>query len=158
MNLRLIIVYLSMKDINVREIYADINDALGADCIGYSTVTKYLKKKNFSKSMIDMDFEPQIEKENCIDEILLGALEECPFPSLWQIAKRIFIPMSTVRYHLANSLGYRIRTIRWVHNFPSSSPKQTCVEMSQDLLQVLQLAKSHAWKYIVTLDEAWSYF
>jgi hypothetical protein len=30
--------------------------------------------------------------------------------------------------------------------------------MSQDLLQVLPLAKHHAWKYIVTLDEAWSYF
>jgi hypothetical protein len=30
--------------------------------------------------------------------------------------------------------------------------------MSQDLLQVLRLAKHHAWKYIMTLDEACFYF
>jgi hypothetical protein len=30
--------------------------------------------------------------------------------------------------------------------------------MSQYLFQVLRLAKPHAWKYIVTLDEAWFYF
>jgi hypothetical protein len=30
--------------------------------------------------------------------------------------------------------------------------------MNQNLLQVLRLAKRHAWKYIVTLDEAWFYF
>jgi hypothetical protein len=30
--------------------------------------------------------------------------------------------------------------------------------MSQALLQVLRLAKHHAWKYIVTLSEAWFYF
>jgi hypothetical protein len=49
--------------------------------------------------MRDTDFEPKIEEENFIDEVILGALEECPFSSLSQIAKRIFIPMSTVRYH-----------------------------------------------------------
>jgi hypothetical protein len=34
-----------MKDMNAREIYADMNDTLGADCIDYSTVTKYLREK-----------------------------------------------------------------------------------------------------------------
>jgi hypothetical protein len=29
---------------------------------------------------------------------------------------------------------------------------------SQDPFQVLRLAKHHAWKHIVTLDEAWFYF
>jgi hypothetical protein len=42
-----------MKDMNARDIDADMNDTLGADCIAYSTVTKYLKEKNFSKSMLD---------------------------------------------------------------------------------------------------------
>jgi hypothetical protein len=30
---------------NAREICADMNDTLGANCIGYSTVTKYLREK-----------------------------------------------------------------------------------------------------------------
>jgi hypothetical protein len=34
-----------MKNISAKEIYTDMNDTLGADRIGYSTVTKYLRKK-----------------------------------------------------------------------------------------------------------------
>jgi hypothetical protein len=62
--------------------------------------------------MLDTGFAPKIEEENFIDEAILGALEECPFSSLRQIAKRMLIRMSTVQYHLVNSLGYRIRNIR----------------------------------------------
>jgi hypothetical protein len=62
--------------------------------------------------MLDTDFEPKIKEENFFDEAILGALEERPFASLRQIAKRILIPISMVRYHLVNCLGYRIRTIR----------------------------------------------
>jgi hypothetical protein len=45
MDLRSIVIYLSMKDMNAREIYTDITSTLGADCIGYSTATKYLREK-----------------------------------------------------------------------------------------------------------------
>jgi hypothetical protein len=103
--------------------------------------------------MLDTDLESKIKEENFIDEGILGALEECPFSSLCQIAKRILIPLSTVRYHLVNFLGYRIKNIRWIPCLLSSSQKQTRVEMSQDLLQVLRLPKHHAWRYIVTLDD-----
>jgi hypothetical protein len=96
MDLRSIVTYFSKKDMNARETYADMNDTLGADCIGYSIVTQYLREKRFSKSMLDTDFEPKIEKENFIGEAIIGALEECPFSSLREIIKRIFIPVSTV--------------------------------------------------------------
>jgi hypothetical protein len=45
MDLRSIVTYLSIKDMNAREIYADMNDTLGADYIGYSIVAKPLRKK-----------------------------------------------------------------------------------------------------------------
>jgi phage-related protein len=111
MDLRSIVTYLSAKDMNARKIYADMNDTLGADCIGYSNVRKYLRESNFSKSMLDMDFEPKIEEENFIDEAILETLEEYHFASLLHATKRIFIPMRSVRYHLVNSWGYRIRNI-----------------------------------------------
>jgi predicted transcriptional regulator len=60
--------------------------------------------------MLDMDFEPKIEEENFTNEPILGALEECPLSSLRQIAKRILIPMSAVRYHLVNFLGIKAGT------------------------------------------------
>jgi hypothetical protein len=109
-----------MKNMNVREFYAGMNITLGANYIDSSTVTKYLRGQSFSKLMLNTDFEPKIEEENIIDEEILGALGECPFSSLRQIAKRILIAMSTVRYHLVNSLGYRIRKVRRVPHSPSS--------------------------------------
>jgi hypothetical protein len=38
------------------------------------------QSKSFSKSKLDTDFEPKIEEENFIDEAILGALEDTPFP------------------------------------------------------------------------------
>jgi hypothetical protein len=71
--------------------------------------------------MLDTDLEPKIQEENFIDEAILSALEKCPFSLLRQIGKRIFIPTSAARYHLVNSLGYRIGSIRRVlHSFSSS--------------------------------------
>jgi hypothetical protein len=71
--------------------------------------------------MLDTDFEPKIEEEHLVDEAILGVLEECPFSSLRHIANRILIPMSTVRNYLVNSLGHRIRNIRWVPHSLSSN-------------------------------------
>jgi hypothetical protein len=45
MDIRSIVTYLLMKDVNARVIYPDMNNTLGADCIGYSAVTKYLREK-----------------------------------------------------------------------------------------------------------------
>jgi hypothetical protein len=111
MDVRSIVIDRSIKEMNTREIYAYMKDTLGANCIGCSTVTKYLREKSFSKSVLDTDFGPKIEEENFMDETIVEALEECLFSSLRQIAKTILIPMSTIRFLLANSLGYRIRNI-----------------------------------------------
>jgi hypothetical protein len=146
MDLRSIVTYLSMKDMNAREIYADMNDTLGADWIGYSTVRKHLREISFSSRMLDKDFEPKIKEENFIDEAILRAFEECPFSSLRQTAKRTLIPMSTVRCHLVNFFGVSNQKHSMGSSLPLIEPKQAPVKMSQDLLQVLRLAKHHAWK------------
>jgi hypothetical protein len=51
-----------MKDVNARDFYAGMSDTLGVDCIGYSTVRKYLREESFSKSMPDTDFESKIDR------------------------------------------------------------------------------------------------
>jgi hypothetical protein len=71
--------------------------------------------------MLDTGFEPKIEEENIIDEAIIGALDKYLFFSFHHIPKGILIPISTVRYHLVNSLGYRIRNSQWVPHSPLSS-------------------------------------
>jgi hypothetical protein len=73
-------------------------------------LSRSISGKRFLEVDTCTDFEPKIE--------------ECLLSSLHQIAKRILIPMSTVRCHLVNSLGRRIRNIRWVpHSLSSSQNK-----------------------------------
>jgi hypothetical protein len=76
-----------MKDMNAREIYADMKGILGAHCIGYSTVTKHLRENSFSKSMLDTDVEPKIEEENSLMKRCLGLLENVCFPHSARLPK-----------------------------------------------------------------------
>jgi hypothetical protein len=85
-----------MKDMNARDFYANMNDTLGSDYICYSTVTKYFREKSFPKPILDTDFKPKIEAEHFIDKAILGAIEECPFSLLRQIAKGILFVMSMI--------------------------------------------------------------
>jgi hypothetical protein len=62
-----------MKDMNARKICPDTNNTLGADCIGYSTVTKYLMENRFSKLMLDTDFEPKIKEKISLIKQFLGS-------------------------------------------------------------------------------------
>jgi hypothetical protein len=95
MDLRLIVAYLSMKDMNAREIDADMNGTLG-QVVFAPNCCEVSQGESFSKSMLDTDFEPKIEEENFIDEAILRALQEYPFSSLRQIAEGILIPMNMV--------------------------------------------------------------
>jgi hypothetical protein len=88
MDLRSIVAYLLMKDLNAREVYTGMNGTLGADCIGDSTIMKYLRAKSFSESTPDMDFELKIEEENFIDTTILGVLRNTPFPHSARLRKQ----------------------------------------------------------------------
>jgi hypothetical protein len=154
MDLRSILTYLSIKDMNAREIYTDMNDTLGADCIGYSTITKYLREKNSWTRCMTGISSRKLNKKISMMKQFLGLLRNAPFCSLRQIGRRTLIPTRMVQYRLLASLEYRIRNIRWVLHSLIASQKQSRIEISQDLLQVLRLVNNHAWKYIVTLDEA----
>jgi hypothetical protein len=80
MDLRPIVTYLSTKDMNAREIYADMNDTHGADYIGYSTVTSISRKKaSRSRCLTWISSQKLNGKFHC--EATLGAFEECPFSS-----------------------------------------------------------------------------
>jgi histone-lysine N-methyltransferase SETMAR len=101
---------------------------------------------------------PEIEGADAIDQAILQALDEAPFASLRQLAKRILIPMTTIRYHLVNRMGYKVKHSKWVPHSLSEAQKATRVTTSRSLLARLQSIRHQGWQYIVTLDEAWFSF
>jgi hypothetical protein len=93
-----------------------------------------------------------------MDNIILQALDERPFASLPPIAKRILVPMSTVRYRSGSKMAYKLKHCRWVPDALWEAQKQTRVTTSKRLLALLRSIQHQGWKYLITLDKARFYF
>jgi hypothetical protein len=104
MDLESIRSYLNKKHLSAVAIHAEINSVLGEGTIGYSTLTRCLRKQNFANASHLASEEPDFGAADTIDNAVLQALDEQPLASLRQIAKRTLIPMPTVRYHLVNKI------------------------------------------------------
>jgi hypothetical protein len=89
--------FLAMKRLSETAIEAQINNVLGPGTVAYSTVTRYLRKRSFAGPSERPHQVPEIEGADSIDEAILQAFNEAPFASLRQLAKRILIPMTTIR-------------------------------------------------------------
>jgi hypothetical protein len=96
MDLESITLYLAMKGLGARVIHAEINDVLGQGPVGYSTITRYLRKRSFPQFCESAEEEAEIGSSDLIDHAILQALNEQPFASLRQLAKRILIPRTTI--------------------------------------------------------------
>jgi hypothetical protein len=69
-------VYLNKKHLSVVEIHTEINSILGEGTIGYSTVTRYLRKQSFANASHLAPEEPDLRAADTIDDVILQALDE----------------------------------------------------------------------------------
>jgi hypothetical protein len=109
MDLESITLYLTMKHLGGLEIHAEINSVLGQGTVRYSTKTRYLGQRSFPHYSESAEEEPEIGSSDPIDRVILQALNKRPFSSLRQLAKRPLIPATTIRYHLVDRMGYKIK-------------------------------------------------
>jgi hypothetical protein len=121
-------------------------------------ITRYLQQRSFPHSSESAGEEPEMGSCDSIDRAILQAFNEQPFSSLRQLAKRTLIPATTIRCHLVDKMGYKIKHCKCVPHRRSAAQKQTRVTISRSLLDLLHSLQHQSWKYLVTLDEAWFYF
>ena len=157
MDQRSICLFLEMKGLSARAIHNELIAVLGSEAVAYSTVTKYLRLRKHPNDFAETVFIESIKEENFIDQAITLALNEEPFASIRQIARKTLLPRSTIFRHLTLSMGFVMKHLRWVPHNLSDDQKQMRVDKSNDLLQLLNSMKHHSWKNIVTLDESWFY-
>jgi hypothetical protein len=68
--------YLNKKHLSAVAIHAEINSVLGEGTIGYSTVTRYLRKQNFANASHLAPEEPDLGAADTIDNAILQVLDE----------------------------------------------------------------------------------
>jgi hypothetical protein len=75
-----IVVYLRMKGMALDAIHDDLIRTLGKDAVAYLTVTKYARSAQFYDRKEATSPEASDVKHNHVDEVILTALVEFPFP------------------------------------------------------------------------------
>jgi hypothetical protein len=76
MNLESITLYLNKKHLSAVAIHAEINSVFGEDKIGYSTITRYLRKQSFANASHLAPEKPDLGAADTIDNAILQALDE----------------------------------------------------------------------------------
>jgi hypothetical protein len=98
-------------------------ESIGKDAMAYSTVTKYAHRTQFSGRKEAIPPEAPDMERSPVDETILTALAEFPFPfsSVRELSRRIGLPRPTVHLHphrhLTQSLRFTVRHLRWVPHF-----------------------------------------
>jgi DNA-binding transcriptional ArsR family regulator len=82
-------------------------------------VTKYARSAQFSGRKEATPPEAPDVEHSPVDEAILTALAEFPFPfsSVCELSRRIPLPRSTVYRHLTQSLRFTVRHLPWVPHF-----------------------------------------
>jgi hypothetical protein len=106
-----IVLYLRMKGMALDAIHDDLVRTLGKDAAAYSTVTRYARSAQFSGRKEATPSEAPDVERSPVDEVILTALAEFPFPfsSVRELSRRICLPRSTVHWHLRQSLRFTVR-------------------------------------------------
>jgi hypothetical protein len=111
MDQRSICLFLAMKRLSAREVHNELVAVLGLDAIGSSTVTRYLRQRQFPVIFLEPSDEPPT---TIINDAILETFDKQSFSSVRELAKLTCIPTTTVYRHLTKSLGFVLKHLRWV--------------------------------------------
>jgi hypothetical protein len=103
MDQRSICLLLALKGPSAPAVYNELTAALGADAITCSTITKYLRQRQFTSVLSPPSEEPATI---VIDQTIIDALEQYPFSSIQELARLTCIPTIIVHQHLTQSLDF----------------------------------------------------
>jgi hypothetical protein len=153
MDRRSIALHLAKKGLSLTAIRRALEETLGPEAVAYSIVTMYLRTLSLHGKTEEEaigDYDQPLDE---VDEAILKALAGEPFSSVRELARHTCLFRTTVHRHLACSLGFTVRHLRWVPNWLPLGQKAKRVALSKELLWMLDQEKTRDWRNIITLDE-----
>jgi hypothetical protein len=155
--------YLRMKGMVLDGVHDDLVRKLRKDIVVYSMVTKYARSAQFSgRKEATTPETPDVERSP-VDEAILTALAEFPFPFSFvrELSWRICLPRSTVHrhwhWHLTQSLRFASRcdTSNGSPTFDGGTEADSGPDDNRTIAGPLGAKQNtRQWHDIVTLDES----
>jgi AraC-like DNA-binding protein len=112
-------------------IHRDLEETLGPEVVAHSTVTLYLRTPSFRGKTEEEEIGDHDQRLDEVDEAILKALADEPFPSVGELARHTCLSRATVHRHLTCSLGFTVRHLRWVSHQLSPGQKVKRVALSR---------------------------
>ena len=146
---------------SLKQLMTEISTAYGPSCVSYDTVRRWKKKfesgvesiKNAPKSSRPK-FASRIEIVSKIKEIIEG---DARFTAR-NIARKVGISLSTVRFILKKHLKVKKISARWVPHLLSDEQKRQRVKVAKKTLQMFPKYDKKQFADVVTSDKTWFHY
>jgi hypothetical protein len=126
-----IVLYLSRKGLSAVVIHDDPVADLGAEAVGYPSVTRYLREVIFTSSNPLNPLPPPEHQLDDSNQAIFLELADRRFASIRELSRSTHLPRATVHRRLTQSLRFRVRRLRWVPHFLSRCQKLDRMRLSQ---------------------------
>jgi hypothetical protein len=150
---RAVIRYLTLKNLSVAEITTELQSVYGTDALKYSTVSKRrLRSQDGSDDPIDLARSRRPSHSDLAAPIQ-SLLQQFPFISCKALCRKLKIDKATCLRVLHDDLHLEKFNLRSVLHSVEADQRRSRVELSRELLQILEQDQQYQFEHILTGDE-----
>jgi DNA polymerase III epsilon subunit-like protein len=151
---RVVIHYFTPKNLSVAEIATELQNVYGTDSLKYSTVSKW--RVHFQDGLADLFDLACSGKPSRSDLVALiqSLLQQFPFISCKILCRKLKIGKETCLHALQDDLYLKKFYLYHVPHSLESDQKRSRVELSRQLLQILEQDQQYEFEHILTGDES----
>ena len=146
---------------SLMKLMTEISIAFGPSCVSYDTVRRWKKKFESGVESIKNALKSGRPKSASCKEIVSKIKEiiegDARF-TVWDIARKVGISLSTVHLILKKHLKVRKISARWVPHLLTDEQKRQRVKVAKKLLQMFPKYDKKQFANVVTGDETWVHY
>ena len=146
-----LVIYWHSKELNATEVYQKCCKHFGDDAVHYSTITDWIRKIKLGVDILTRKIGSGPSSDSTIDVQICLQLEQFPFHSLRTLSSTLKIPKSTIHDHL-RKMGFVVKHLRFVPHTLNSIQKLNRVQLSKQLLKIIEQARHQSWRFFFIED------
>jgi transposase len=147
--------YLTHKNLSVVEIATELQSVYGTDALKYLTVSKWrLRFQHGSDDLFDLARSGRPSRSDFAAPIQ-SLLQQFPFISCKVLCRKLKIGKATSLRVLHDDLHLEKFNLPSVPHSREADQKWPPVELSRELLQILEQVRQYEFEEILTRDERW---
>jgi transposase len=146
---------LILKNLSVAKIAIELQTVYGTDALKYSTVSKWrLRFQDGSDDLVDLTCSGRPSRIDLAAPIQ-PLLQQFPFISCKLLCRELKIGKATCLHVLHDDLHLEKFNLRYVPPSLEADQKRSRVELSRELLQILEQDQQYEFEKMLTEDESW---